>query len=147
MNTEIRFRIGGVEYLLSKEDVERQLQDVEPEVVREVAVTVKGKRYPVKQALAKVTGLLRGDFNTHTAMNVFRRLSFPVTAEPASFLAGTEELTCSKCGKPYTFKRRSQGQFEFEGCSCKTQAQPIEFPKGALLTDLGGLWVVRVPES
>ena len=147
MQIEIKFKIGGVEFVLSREDVERKLHDVKPEDVREVAVTVNGKRYPVKQALAEATGLLRGDFNTHTAMNVFRRLSFPVSAEPISLLAGTEELICPKCEKPYTFKRLSQAQFALEGCSCETPAETIEIPMGAVLTNLGGLLVVRVPKQ
>ena len=147
MQIEIKFKIGGVEFVLSREEVERKLHDVKPEDVREVAVTVNGKRYPVKQALAEATGLLRGDFNTHTAMNVFRRLSFLVSAEPISLLAGTEELICPKCEKPYTFKRLSQAQFVLEGCSCETPAETIKIPMGAVLTNLGGLLVVRVPKQ
>jgi hypothetical protein len=146
MRVQIKFKVGGVEFSLSKEDVEQKLQAVKPEDVREVAVTVNGNRYPVKQALAEATGLLRGDFNTHTAMNVFRRLSFPVSAEPISLLGGTEELICPKCSKPYTFKRLSQAQFALEGCSCETPAEAIEIPMGAVLTNLGGLLVVRVPK-
>jgi hypothetical protein len=70
-----KFTIGGVEFFLSKKDVEMKLLGVDPENVREVYVEVSGKRYPVKQALAAATGLLRGGFTTHDAMRVFRRLS------------------------------------------------------------------------
>ncbi len=76
-----KFRIGGVEFLLSKEEVERKLNGVEPENVREVYVEVKGTRYPIKQVLALSTGLLRGGFTTHDAMRVFRKLGLPVGTE------------------------------------------------------------------
>jgi hypothetical protein len=76
-----KFRIGGVEFLLSKEEVERKLDGVEPENVREVYVDVKGKRYPIKQALARSTGLLKGGFTTHDAMRVFRKLSLVIGTE------------------------------------------------------------------
>ena len=66
---------------MSKEEVERKLNGVEPENVREVYVEVKGTRYPIKQALALSTGLLRGGFTTHDAMRVFRKLTLPVGTE------------------------------------------------------------------
>jgi hypothetical protein len=77
-----KFTVGGVEVLLSKEDVEQKLETVEPENIREVSVEVNGKRYPVKQALAEATGLLRGNFTSHDAMRVFRKLSLPMGTGP-----------------------------------------------------------------
>ena len=76
-----KFTIGGVEFLLSKEEVGQKLNGVVPENVREVYVEVNGKKYPIKQALAVATGLLRGGFTTHDAMRVFRKLSLPVGTE------------------------------------------------------------------
>ena len=73
-----RFTIGGVGLVLSKQEVERKLAGVEPEGVREVFVEINSKRYPIKQAFAVATGLLRGGFTTHDAMRVFRRLGIPV---------------------------------------------------------------------
>jgi hypothetical protein len=81
MDEKTRFTIGGIEFSLSKEEVERKLQAVEPENVREVFVEVHGRRYPIKQALAAATGLLRGEFTTHDAMRVFRRLSLSIRTE------------------------------------------------------------------
>lgn len=65
MNEKLKFTVGGVEVFLSREDVEQRLRTVEPENIREVSVEVNGKRYPVKQALADATGLLRGNFTSH----------------------------------------------------------------------------------
>jgi hypothetical protein len=82
MNEKLKFTVGGAEVFLSKEDVEQKLQPVTPESIREVSVEVNGKRYPVKQALAEATGLLRGNFTSHDAMRVFRKLSFPMGTGP-----------------------------------------------------------------
>jgi hypothetical protein len=82
MSEKIKFTVGGVEILLSKEDVEQKLQTVEPENIREVSVLVNGRRYPVKQALAESTGLLRGNFTSHDAMRVFRKLTLSVGTGP-----------------------------------------------------------------
>ncbi len=82
MREKLKFTVGGVEFLLNREEVEQKLQTVEPENIREVSVQVNGKRYPVKQALAEATGLLRGNFTSHDAMRVFRKLSLPVGTGP-----------------------------------------------------------------
>jgi hypothetical protein len=82
MGEKFKFTIGGVEFFLTKKEVEQKLQTVEPESVREVSVEVNGKRYPVKQALAEATGLLRGNFTSHDAMRVFRKLSLPLATGP-----------------------------------------------------------------
>jgi hypothetical protein len=82
MEDKQKFTVGGVEVLLSREDVEQKLQGVAPENIREVSVLVNGKRYPVKQALAEAAGLLRGNFTSHDAMRVFRKLALPVGTGP-----------------------------------------------------------------
>jgi hypothetical protein len=73
-----KFTVGGVVFYLSKEEVERKLKGTEPENIREFFVEVNDVKYPIKQALSAVTGLLRGGFTTHDAMRVFRKLSIPV---------------------------------------------------------------------
>jgi hypothetical protein len=93
-----KFTVGGVEVFISKEEVEQKLQTVEPENIREVSVEVNGKRYPVKQALAEATGLLRGNFTSHDAMRVFRRLSLPMGTGPADVSTYPERFfTAIKC--------------------------------------------------
>lgn len=82
MTEKTKFTIGGAEFYLSKVEIEQKLFGVEPEPVREVSVEVNGRRYPVKQALAEVTGLLKGNFTSHDAMRVFRRLSLPLGTGP-----------------------------------------------------------------
>jgi hypothetical protein len=95
MAEKINFTVGGVEVLLSREEVEQKLQSVEPENIREVSVEVNGKRYPVKQALAESTGLLRGNFTSHDAMRVFRKLSLPMGTGPSDVSTAPERFFTS----------------------------------------------------
>ena len=90
MDQRFKFTVGGVEFFLSKEEVERKLQTLAPETIREVSVEVNGKRYPVKQALAEATGLLRGSFTSHDAMRIFRKLSLPLGTGPTDVSTLTE---------------------------------------------------------
>lgn len=70
------FTIGGEEFSLSAEDVERKLKGVEPEQIQQVYAEISGKRYPVKQALAVSAGLIRSGFTTQMAVRVLRKLGF-----------------------------------------------------------------------
>ena len=63
-----QFTVGGVQFDLSREDVEEKLQSVVPEPVREFFVEVNENRFPIKQALAEAAGLQRGMFTSHDAM-------------------------------------------------------------------------------
>ena len=73
---KITFTIGGHEFSLSADDVERKLKGVEPEEIQQVYAEVAGKRYPVKQALAVSAGLIRSGFTTQNAVRVLRKLGF-----------------------------------------------------------------------
>jgi hypothetical protein len=75
---KIKFTVGGTEFSLSREDVERKLKGVEPESVHRVYVELSGKRFPIKQAFAVAAGFIRGGFTTHDAVRVFRKLQFAV---------------------------------------------------------------------
>lgn len=73
-----QFTIGGLQFELSKDDVESKLRSVVPEPIRDLFVEVERNKFPVKQALAEATGLQRGRFTSHDAMRVFRKLSLPM---------------------------------------------------------------------
>ncbi|MGB6687493.1 MAG: DUF5677 domain-containing protein [Terracidiphilus sp.] len=79
-----QFTVGGVQFDLSREDVEKKLQSVVPEPVRELFVEVNENRFPIKQALAEAAGLQRGMFTSHDAMRVFRKLSIPIGPDEAT---------------------------------------------------------------
>ena len=70
--------------VLSKEDIERRLLGVHPEVIRRFYVEVNGVRFPVKQAFSKVTGSPRSTFRSSDAIRVFRKLVLPLGAESIS---------------------------------------------------------------
>lgn len=91
MTETLKFTVGGVEIFLNRELIEEKLQNVEPENIREVSVQVNGRRYPVKQALAEATGLLRGNFTSHDAMRVFRKLNLLVGTGPGDYVLTAPE--------------------------------------------------------
>src|SRR5207249_8796157 len=64
------------ETLPKKTDIEEAVAGVLPDPVREHHVVVRGRRYPLKQLLACVTGLDRTDFTTHQARQILQRLGF-----------------------------------------------------------------------
>lgn len=79
-----QFTVGGVQFDLSREDVEKKLKAVLPEPVRELFIEVNDNRFPIKQALSEATGLQRGMFTSHDAMRVFRKLGIPIGPDEAT---------------------------------------------------------------
>ncbi len=75
---KLSFRIKGTRYDLSADEVVERLRDVRPEWAQLHTVVVNGVSYPVKQALAVVTGIDRLDFITTQARDIFQRLGFEV---------------------------------------------------------------------
>jgi hypothetical protein len=71
-------RVAGADFELDSTSVERALAGADPEPIREHYVVINQRRYPPKQVLATVTGLDRGDFTTHQARSILRRLGFGV---------------------------------------------------------------------
>lgn len=63
---------------LTTAQVERALQGVAPEPLRDHYAIVNGRRYPPKQVIAAVTGLDRSAFITTQARSVLERLGFTV---------------------------------------------------------------------
>ncbi len=101
----VRSVVAGRAFELTADQVVRVLAGVEPEAVREHFVVIGGRRFPPKQVLAVVTGLDRGDFTSHQARTVLRRLGFsgsrssagraartPVRGRPADQPGGAEAL-------------------------------------------------------
>jgi hypothetical protein len=71
----VMFTIRGRTFDISREDVERVLEKLDPEPLRGRAkyyIDYRGKRYPIKQVISAVTGLPRVAF---TAMHAYRVLS------------------------------------------------------------------------
>lgn len=70
------FTVAGRHVALDRESVERGLEGILPEPVREHYVVVGVRRYPPKQVIGVVTGLDRADFTTHQARRILMRLGF-----------------------------------------------------------------------
>jgi len=95
-----RFTVAGQTIELERDEVERKLERVLPEPLREHYVVVCSRRYPPKQVLSEVTGLDRADFTTHQARRILKRLGF--TAARATPQSTTPETDGSApAGQPY----------------------------------------------
>ena len=70
------FTVQGRRIRATREGVETALEGVEPEAVREHAVVIRGRRYPVRQAFAIAFSPQRRQFTTNTALRVLQRLGF-----------------------------------------------------------------------
>jgi hypothetical protein len=77
----MEFVIGKRRVELSKEKVVEVLKGLEPEPLRGRAryyVELDGKKYPVKQVVATVTGLSKESLSTEQAVKVLKALGFEV---------------------------------------------------------------------
>jgi hypothetical protein len=75
------FTIGGRTFSLTRGDVERALEGLEPEPLRGRAkyyIEYKGRRYPIKQVVAAATGLSRMEFTAMHAHKILGELGFEV---------------------------------------------------------------------
>lgn len=72
------FTIRGEKVSLSRNQVIERLRSIEPGVATEHVVEVGGVWYPVKKALAAVTGIDILRFQTAQALTVFEKLGFKV---------------------------------------------------------------------
>jgi hypothetical protein len=75
---EINFQLKGQRYNLTHDAVENALRGIEPDVVREYAVQIGSKLYPVKQAFSVAVGLDKADFISTEARRHLIRLGFNV---------------------------------------------------------------------
>jgi hypothetical protein len=77
-HTSVRVQICGEVFDLHKADVSRMVARLEPAEIRDHFVEIRGRRYPVKQALGVATGLDLSDFTSQHARSALRRLGFHV---------------------------------------------------------------------
>lgn len=73
---DVKFILRGNQYYLTKQDVEKAMEGVPPELIRRYYVVVNNEKYPPKQVLAKSLGLGRVEFTTMDASSILRRLDF-----------------------------------------------------------------------
>ena len=77
----VKFVIRGRVYDIRRDDVVKAVEGVEPEPMsgkRKYYVEIGGKRYPIKQVVALVTGLPRIAFTAMDAYRILTKLGFEV---------------------------------------------------------------------
>jgi hypothetical protein len=75
------FIIRDKSYDISREDIEKVLENLDPEPLRGRAkyyIEYKGGRYPIKQVISAVTGLPRIAFTASHAYRILTKLGFEV---------------------------------------------------------------------
>ena len=72
----MKFVIGGEEYEIDRNRVERTMKKVQPESIQKHWVELLGTVYPPKQVFAEVTGRSRISFTSQEALRVFAKLGF-----------------------------------------------------------------------
>lgn len=86
------FKVAGERFFLDRESVERALDTVLPEPLREHYVVISARRFPPKQVLSVLTGLDRADFTTHQARRILKRLGFVAARRTANAEAPARPL-------------------------------------------------------
>jgi len=71
-----RFILRKNPYEFTKEDVERAMIGVDPEVIRQYYVEINGKKFPPKQVISHILNLGKVEFTTMDAASILRRLGF-----------------------------------------------------------------------
>ena len=75
------FTIRGEKFVITRNDVERVLENLDPEPLRGRAkyyIEYKGRAYPIKQVVSAVTGLPRVAFTAMHAYRILTALGFEV---------------------------------------------------------------------
>ena len=77
-HASVRVQIAGRHFELHQAEVSQLVGRLEPAEIRDHFVEIRGRRYPVKQALGAATGLDPSDFTSQHARSALRRLGLPV---------------------------------------------------------------------
>jgi len=75
------FTLGGKKFNITREDIEKVLENTEPEPFKGRAkyyIEYNRKKYPIKQVIALVTGLPRVAFTAMDAYRILTKLGFEV---------------------------------------------------------------------
>lgn len=74
-------KISGKVFRFTKEDVSRVLEVLEAEPLegrKKLYIEYRGKKFPVKQVIATLTGLPRSAFTTMDACHILAKLGFEI---------------------------------------------------------------------
>ena len=76
MSQKQHYTVAGHKIALDKETVEDKLATIKAQPVDLVYVYVGGRKFPVKQAFAEATGLIKSQFTTQDAVRVLEGVGF-----------------------------------------------------------------------
>ena len=76
----MRVIIKGKTYKDNKEDVEKKLKGIQPEIDEKIKyfVEIEEKQFPIKQVVSEGLGLLKPAFITQEAFAILQRLGFEI---------------------------------------------------------------------
>lgn len=74
----VRFTLAGRRFELRRSQVEAVMRGVPAEPVQSHGVQIEGTWYPVKQVMARATGVDRSDFISTAARTQFKKLGLPL---------------------------------------------------------------------
>ncbi len=76
----MRTTILGKFYNITKEKVEENLRDIEPEEGKaKYFVEIGGKKYPVKQVISQTLNVAKVAFTSQQAFGILHKLGFEIT--------------------------------------------------------------------
>ena len=76
----MRVIIKGKAYTANKEDVEKKLKGIQPEIDEKTKyfVEIGEKQFPIKQVVSEALGLLKPAFTTQEAFAILQKLGFEI---------------------------------------------------------------------
>ncbi|WP_155987631.1 hypothetical protein [Pseudacidobacterium ailaaui] len=81
MPTKIRFTLRGKPFEKEREDFVKAAKAMEPERIQKYSTVVNGKRYPIRQLIATVTGLPKIAITSQDAYRILEKFGFTVDTE------------------------------------------------------------------
>ena len=142
---KIDFIHQGRRMHLTRREVIDAMRHQVPEPIREWAVEVEGVCFPVKQVRAQATGEARGDFTSHQAADVLRRLGFQIRAGADVPPPYVPSLATSGAGEFPALDERSHLR-EVALTAAVALAQPQELKDTEAVLDLAATfeaWLTR----
>ena len=81
MSTKIRFTLRGKPFEKEREDFVKAAKAMEPGRIQKYSTVVNGKRWPIRQLVASVTGLPAIAITSQDAYRILEKFGFPVDVE------------------------------------------------------------------
>jgi len=74
----MRFTLRGKSYEITKEDIIKAVEGIEPRPIRKYYVEINGEHYPIRQVLSVALNIPPASFTTMDAYRILANLGFEV---------------------------------------------------------------------